>query len=67
MVIVPAVTFSLSVPNNPKALFCDDPDKAEEVRLKLRRLQDEHLLDLEDAVVAVKDRRARFSCTKPLT
>jgi uncharacterized membrane protein len=33
----------------------DDPYKAEEVRLKLRKLQSEHLLDLEDAVVAVKD------------
>jgi uncharacterized membrane protein len=35
----------------------DDPYKAEEVRLKLRKLQSEHLLDLEDAVVAVKDER----------
>jgi len=33
----------------------DDPYKAEEVRLKLRKLQSEYLLDLEDAVVAVKD------------
>ena len=29
----------------------DDPYKAEEVRLKLRKLQSEYLLDLEDAVV----------------
>ena len=28
---------------------------AEEVRLKLRKLQNEYLIDLEDAVVAVKD------------
>ena len=33
----------------------DDPYKAEEVRLKLRKLQSEYLIDLEDAVVAVKD------------
>src|SRR5262245_38975870 len=33
----------------------NDPYKAEEVRLKLRRLQSEYLIDLEDAVVAVKD------------
>src|SRR6202795_1677911 len=37
----------------------DDPYKAEEVRLKLRKLQSEHLLDLEDAVVAVKDERGK--------
>jgi uncharacterized membrane protein len=33
----------------------NDMFKAEEVRLKLRKLQAEYLLDLEDAVVAVKD------------
>jgi uncharacterized membrane protein len=33
----------------------DDEYKAEEVRLKLRKLQKEYLIDLEDAVVAVKD------------
>jgi len=33
----------------------DDPFKAEEVRLKLRKLQKDYLIDLEDAVVAVKD------------
>jgi uncharacterized membrane protein len=32
----------------------DDMYKAEEVRLKLRKLQSEYLIDLEDAVVAVK-------------
>lgn len=32
-----------------------DPFKAEEIRLKLLRMQREHLIDLEDAVVAVKD------------
>jgi uncharacterized membrane protein len=33
----------------------NDMYAAEEVRLKLRRLQSEYLIDLEDAVVAVKD------------
>ena len=33
----------------------NDPYEAEEVRLKLRKLQSEYLIDLEDAVVAVKD------------
>ena len=33
----------------------DEHDKAEEVRLKLQKLQSEYLLDLADVVVAVKD------------
>jgi uncharacterized membrane protein len=33
----------------------DDQFKAEEVRLKLLRMQKEYLIDLEDAVVATKD------------
>ena len=33
----------------------DDPDQAEEIRLKLRKLQREYVMDLKDAVVAVKD------------
>ena len=37
----------------------DDPYKAEEVRLKLRKLQSEYLIDLEDAVVAVKDAKGK--------
>ncbi len=32
----------------------DDPHKAEEIRLELLKLQHEYLIDLEDAVVAVK-------------
>lgn len=32
----------------------DDPHKAEEVRLKLLKMQKEYLIDLEDAVVAIK-------------
>jgi len=37
----------------------DDLYKAEEVRLKLRKLQSEYLIDLEDAVVAVKDAKGK--------
>jgi uncharacterized membrane protein len=33
----------------------DDPYKAEEIRLKLKQLQKDYLIDMEDAVVAVKD------------
>jgi uncharacterized membrane protein len=51
----------------PIVVGYDDPYKAEEVRLKLRKLHSEYLLALEDVVVAVKDERARLSCTNPLT
>ena len=37
----------------------DDRFKAEEVRLKLMKLQKEYLIDLEDAVVAVKDENGK--------
>ena len=37
----------------------DDPFKAEEVRLKLRKMQKEYLIDLEDAVVAVKNEKGK--------
>src|SRR5260370_40605322 len=38
----------------------NDTYKAEEVRVKLRKLQSESLLDLEDAVVAVKDEKGKI-------
>jgi uncharacterized membrane protein len=38
----------------------DDPYKAEEVRLNLRKLQSEYLLDLEHAVVVVKDEKGKI-------
>ena len=38
----------------------DDQYKAEEMRLKLRRMQKEYLIDLEDAVVAVKDEKGKI-------
>ncbi|HAY27509.1 MAG TPA: hypothetical protein DCY47_08425 [Candidatus Accumulibacter sp.] len=37
----------------------DDPCRAKEVRTKLRKLQQDYLLDLEDAVVAVKDDKGK--------
>jgi uncharacterized membrane protein len=37
----------------------DDEFKAEEVRLKLRKLQKDYLIDLEDAVVAVKNEKGK--------
>jgi uncharacterized membrane protein len=37
------------------AIEYDDPHKALEVRLTLAKLQREYLIDMEDAVVAVKN------------
>lgn len=37
------------------AIKYDDPYQAEEIRLKFLKMQKEYLVDLEDAVVAVKD------------
>ena len=37
----------------------DDPFKAEEVHLKLRKMQRDYLIDLEDAVFAVKDKNGK--------
>jgi len=37
----------------------DDPFKAEEVRLQLLKMQKEYLIDMEDAVVAVKDQKGK--------
>jgi len=37
----------------------DDQYKAEEVRLKLKKMQKDYLIDLEDAVVAVKDEKGK--------
>src|SRR6266446_4281313 len=39
----------------------DEPHKAEEVRLRLQKLQDEYLLDLADVVVAVKDETGKVN------
>ena len=37
----------------------DDPFKAQEVRLTLAKMQKDYLIDLEDAVVAVKDEKGK--------
>src|SRR5262245_19755680 len=37
-----------------------DQYKAEEVRLRLRKMQKEYLIDMEDAVVAVKDDKGKI-------
>lgn len=42
------------------AIEYNDPHKAEEVRLALAKLQREYLIDLEDAVVAVKNAEGKI-------
>jgi uncharacterized membrane protein len=37
----------------------DDPFKAEEIRLTLMKMRKDYLIDLEDAVVAVKDQKGK--------
>ncbi len=37
----------------------DDIHKAEEVRLKLQKMERDYLVDLEDAVVATKDEKGK--------
>jgi uncharacterized membrane protein len=44
----------------------DDSFKAEEVRLRLRKLQREDLIDLEEAVVAVKDAKGKVKLHQAL-
>lgn len=44
----------------------DDQFKAEEVRLKLLKMQKEYLIDLEDAVVAVKDEKGKVKLHQAL-
>ena len=39
----------------------DDPFKAEEVHLKLRKMQRDYLIDLEDAVFAGKDKNGKVN------
>jgi uncharacterized membrane protein len=41
------------------AVGYDDPFKAEEVRLKLQKMQAAYLIDLDDAVVAVKNTKGK--------
>jgi uncharacterized membrane protein len=44
----------------------DDPFKAEEVRLKLWKMQKDYLIDLADAVVAVKDQSGKVKLHQPV-
>jgi hypothetical protein len=44
----------------------DEPFKADEVLLKLRKLQREYLLDLEDAAVAIKDEHGKVKLHQTL-
>jgi uncharacterized membrane protein len=37
----------------------DDPYKAEEVHLKLRKMQRDYLVDIDDAAIAVKDEKGK--------
>jgi len=52
--------------NTLVAIAYKDPFKAEEVRLTLRKLQREYLLELEDAVVAVKDDKGKVRLNQAL-
>ena len=47
----------------------EDPFKAEETRIKLVKMQKDYLIDLEDAVVAVKDKDGKVKLNQafPLT
>ena len=47
------------------AIAYDDPYRAEDVRLTLRKMQRDYLLDLDDAVVAVKDDKGRIRLDQP--
>src|SRR5215470_11888686 len=44
----------------------NEPYKAEEVRLKLLKMQRDYLIDLEDAVVATKDSKGKVKLHQPV-
>src|SRR5215472_9999843 len=48
------------------AVGYDDPFKAEEVRMKLQKMQQSDLIDLEDAVVAVKNPKGKVKLDQPV-
>ncbi len=48
------------------AIQYDDTEKAEQVRKKLVELQKDYLIDLEDAVVAVKDKDGKVRLHQPM-
>jgi uncharacterized membrane protein len=43
----------------------NDPYKAEEIRIKLQKMQASYLIDLEDAVVAVKNAKGKVKLHQP--
>jgi uncharacterized membrane protein len=49
------------------AIGYSDPYKAEEVRLMLRKMKKDYLIDLEDAVVAVKDEKGKIRLNQPFS
>jgi uncharacterized membrane protein len=44
----------------------DNPFKAEEIRMKLQKMQQAYLIDLEDAVVAVKNEKGKVKLHQPI-
>src|SRR5215471_11163257 len=48
------------------AVGYDTPFKAEEVRIKLQKMQQAYLIDLEDAVVAVKNAKGKIKLEQPI-
>src|SRR5262249_7022330 len=44
----------------------DNPFKAEEIRMKLQKMQAAYLIDLEDAVVAVKNAKGKVKLHQPV-
>jgi uncharacterized membrane protein len=49
------------------AIGYSDPYKAEDVRLMLRKMQRDYLIDLDDAVVAVKDDKGKIRLNQPFS
>jgi uncharacterized membrane protein len=47
------------------AIGYDNPYKAEEIRMKLQKMQQAYLIDLEDAVVAVKNAKGKIKLHQP--
>jgi uncharacterized membrane protein len=56
----------LRIMSNLVVIGYDDRFKAEEVRLMLLKMQKEYLIDLEDAVVAVKDENGKVKLHQAL-
>jgi uncharacterized membrane protein len=52
---------------NKRVIAYNDMFKAEEIRLKLWKMQKDYLMDLEDAVVAVKDDTGKVKLHQPIS